>query len=253
MGKQMRKLLLLPTKLMIFTLLCLQFQSAQAVPDITLEDWIFKFDADFSDNSFGDQLPTTGTLVDGLGTLSLDITDEGSHNVIGYFDFEIAESINTFFNEFGFETGTPGIGQSWEIDEQGFHFDSFGDIVFNALDGLLDNSNGVPSGFEKDVAFALGWDFSLLTGDIATIDYVFTDLLPTVDFFLTQTDPNLGESLYFYSSLNIQTSGGPPGPAPDPVDVPEPPVLYLMLTALSGLFLRNRLINRRKIANFPQV
>ena len=250
MGKQMRKLLLLPTKLMIFTLLCLQFQSAQAVLETTLEDWIFNIDGVISEDFFGDPLPTTGSLVDGLGTLSLDITDEGSHNVIGFFDFEIAEDLNTFFNESGTATGLPATGQSWEIDVPAFS--PFG-MYDNVFDGSLDNSSGVTPGNEEDVAFAIGWAFSLLAGDTATIDYIFTDISPSVGFFLTQTDPDLGESLYFYSSLNIQTSGGPPGPAPDPVDVPEPPVLYLMLTALSGLFLRNRLINRRKIANFPQV
>jgi len=247
----MHKLLLLSARLLVVTLSILQFHSVQAIPVTSLEDWVFNIDGTTSENFFGDPLPTTGSLVDGLGTLSLEITGSGTHNVIGYFDFEIFEDFNTFFNESGFETGAPAIGQSWEIDEPGF---IFGDIVDNVIAGSLDNSNGVPAGFEDDVALALGWDFSLLDGDIASIDYVVTSILPTVDFFLTQTDPDLGEAIYFYSKLDIQTSGGPPGPKPGPnINVPEPPVLYLMITALLCLLLQNRLIFRRMVVNFGEV
>jgi len=239
----MRKLLLLATKLFILTVLILQFHSAQAVPTTSLEDWIFNIDGTIHENFVGDPLPTTGVLVDGLGTLSLDVTGGGLHSVIGYFDFEIFETFNTFFNESGAATGVPAIGQSWEVDEPGF---VFGDIIDNVFAGSLDNSVSVTPGNEDDVAFAIGWDFSLLDGDIASMDFIFTDILPTVDFFLTQTDPDLGQSIYFYSSLNIQTTGSPVGPQV----VPEPPVLYLMMLALLGLFLKSKLIFIRKADTF---
>jgi len=198
---------------------------------VSLEDWIFNIDGATHEAFFGDPLPTTGSLVDGLGTLSLEITGSGSHNIIGYFDYEIFETSNTFFNESGAVTGTPETGQSWEIDEPGF---IFGDIIDNAITGSLDNSVAVSPGNEEDVAFAIGWDFSLLANDTAFIDFVITDMLPSVDFFLTQMDPDLGESIYFYSTLDVQGSGFLPGSS---VDVPEPSTWYLMLAGLLCLFL----------------
>lgn len=241
----MRKRCLLSAKLFVFALSSLQFHIAQALPITTsLEDWIFNIDGTIHEQFAGDPLPTTGALVEGLGTLSLDVTGGGSHSVIGYFDFEIFEDFNTFFNESGAATGVPAIGQSWEVDEPGF---IFGDIVDNVFAGSLDNSVGVTPGNEDDVAFAIGWDFSLLDGDTSSIDFIITDMLPTVDFFLTQTDPDLVESIYFYSVLNIQTTGDPAGPT---VVVPEPPTIYLMLTALLCLFLKNNLIFIRKVVAF---
>lgn len=237
----MRKLLFLPAKLFVITIAVLQFQFAHALPTTSLEDWIFNIDGTLHEDFFGDPLPTTGSLVDGLGKLSLEITGNGSHSVIGYFDYEMFEDFNTFFNESGAATGLPAIGQSWEVDEPGF---VFGDIVDNVFAGSLDNSVGVPPGSEDDVAFAIGWDFSLFAGDIASIDFVITDILPTVDFFLTQTDPDLGQSIYFYSSLDVQTTGGPPGPT---IDVPEPPTLYLIFTALLCLLLKSKLCRSRSM------
>ncbi len=233
---KMQKKLFLSVKIFVFNLLILQFHSALAIPTTSLEDWAFNIDGVVSENFFGDPLPTTGSLVDGLGTLSLSLTGGGARNVIGFFDFEIFEDFNTFFNESGAATGTLAVGQSWEIDEPGF---VFGDIYDNTLLGSLDNSNGVTAGFEDDVAFALGWDFVLLDDDVATIDYIFTDILPTADFFLTQTDPDLGESIYFYSVLDVVSTG-------DPVDVPEPPVLLLM-------FLKNKLLFRSRADSFLEV
>lgn len=228
----MHKPLLFTSKLFIFTIASLLFNSAQAI-EISLEDWVFNIDGVISEDFAGDPLPATGVLVDGLGALSLEITSSGSHNIIGYFDFEIFESFNTFFNESGMETGIPAIGQSWEIDEPGF---IYGDIVDNVFLGALDNSNGVPAGAEDDVGFSIGWNFSLLPGDIATIDFIFSDTLPAVDFFLTQTDPDLNQSLYFYSSLDIQTDGLPPGPSV----IPLPPTIYLMISGLLGLLISQK-------------
>lgn len=204
---------------------------------LLLEDWAFNIDGTLSEDYRGDDFPLDGTLDDGLGTLSLEITGEGGHRVLGFFDFEIAEDTNTFFNEFGLATGNVGIGQSWEIDEPGFKFGDIYDHVV-IIDAVLDNTTGVTQGNEEDVAFAMGWDFSLLSDDVATIEYVITDVLPTSDFFLTQTDPDLNESIYFYSSLSIATTGTPSGPDVPPTEVPEPYTLPLVLLGLLGLWLR---------------
>lgn len=219
--------------------------SAQA---ILLNDWLFNVDGQISDSLYGDPIPTNGTLDDGLGTLSIEIIGAGAHNVIGFFDYEILRAENTWWNEYGVLNGTPGAGQSWEIDEPGM---VFGDIVDNALVGALDNNNAIPSGWDDDVSFAMGWEFSLLEGDIATINYVFTDELPTDDFYLAQVDPDASYEFYFYSELTIETAGGPPGPVPDPEPSPvsEPATTMLMIVGLlTALTLRQRVAgfgNRR--------
>jgi hypothetical protein len=202
---------------------------ATSVQAILLNDWLFNVDGQISDSLYGDPIPTTGTLDDGLGTLSIEITGRGAHNVIGFFDYEILRSANTWWNEYGVVNNAPGAGQSWEIDEPGL---VFGDIVDNALAGALDNTNAVPFGWDDDVSFAMGWEFSLMEGDTATINYVFSEELTTDDFYLAQVDPDASYEFYFYSELNIETAGGPPGPDPSPAPIPEPSTAMLMLTGL---------------------
>ncbi len=211
-----------------FLLICLTAPSAHGV---LLVDWIFNVDNQISDNVYGDPMPADSTLDDGLGTMSLEVTGAGVHNVIGFFDYEILQAANTYYNEYGETTGTPGAGQSWEIDEIGWNF---GDVVDNVYAGGLDNTNGMPFGVYDDMSFAMGWDFSLLDGDIARIDYIFTDEMPSVDFYLTQIDPDAAYQFYFYSELVIESAGGPQGPTPDPDTgtnpVPEPGTAMLVLT-----------------------
>jgi hypothetical protein len=81
---------------------------------------------------------------------------------ISYLDAEIDESLNTFFNEYGGASGSPGTGpgdpdpDSWEIDEPGFSVVP-GDIYDHAFDGELDGSAALPDGPLDDVAMALGF------------------------------------------------------------------------------------------------
>lgn len=148
-----------------------------------------------------------------------------------FFDFEMYEQTNTFFNESASIHGAAAAGQSWEVDEPGY---IFGDIVDNVIDGSLQNNNAVTTGSEDDVSFAMGWDFSLLETETATIDFVFTDILPTVGFYITQFDPDLGESLYFYGSLTIEGTG---------VEVPEPSTMSLLM--IVGMLLVGKSVVRR--------
>jgi hypothetical protein len=216
-------------------IICFTPPSAHAV---LLYDWVFNIDGTVYDSYYYDPIPATGSLDNDLGTLSLEITDAGTHNVIGYFDYEVDQNTNSYYNEYGLATGTPGAGQSWEIDEPGW---VFGDLIDNVYAGGLDNGNGVPSGSEEDVSLAIGWSFSLLPGDVAVIDYVITDLLPAEGFYLAQVDAYSEAVFYFSSNLSIETSGGPPGPAASPV--PEPGTGVLLL---AGLLLLRR--NRRRTA-----
>jgi hypothetical protein len=165
----------------------------------------------------------------GLGTLAINVTSTGANHVGLFVDHEIDEPINTFFNEFGFVTGAPAAGQSWEIDEPGF---VFGDIYSNFTSGSLDNSTG--TALSDDVSMALAWDFILASGEVGTMKFNLSDTLPGAgpSFRLSQTDPDSQVTIYFSSSLEIAEAL--------PVGVPESGsttiLLLLGFASLTGLF-----------------
>lgn len=204
---------------------CIGISRVSAVM-IDLFDWAFYVDGTTYEYFAGDTMPTTGTLIDGLGTLTWSTSTAGSHNFIAFFDHEIDEPINTFFNEFGMESGAAAPGQSWEIDEPGY---AFGDIYYNVLAGALDNSNGVPPGWEDDVSMALGWYFSLNSGETGTITLELSDVVPSGSsyLYLSHTDPDSGNYTIYYSST-LTIKGGP-------VSVPEPGTMILFGSLILGI------------------
>ena len=147
----------------------------------------------------------------GLGVLSIMLTAPGPHNALLYVDHEIDQGIgnNTFFDELGSTVGTPGVGQSWEIDEPGF---IFGDIFDNVMDNTLDNAIG--AGFPDDVSMALGFNFTLGADQKATVTWALSETAPASGFFLTHTDPKSDTSLFFSSNLTIQNVDAPLVPEP---------------------------------------
>ncbi len=197
--------------------------------DINLFDWAVNIDGSVSYlGTLGgtvtpDPLPAgvdaSGfNSASGLGALTTSITGTGSHFMGIFFDHEIDEPTNTYFNENGSVSGTAATGQSWEIDEPGF---TFGDIYTNFDNSALDGSNNVPAGLEDDVSVALGWDFSLGLDEIAIIDMLVSLTQPVSGFYLAHSDPDSQKSIYFSSTLRVVTQG-----------VPAPATLWLCAMGL---------------------
>lgn len=205
--------------------------SIAAAVELNRVDWAFNVDGTTYEDYLGDAMPGSNNFdASGLGTLELTVNGAGDHYVLGFFDFEIDERFNTFYNESGDAHNTPAVGQSAEIDEPGY---VFGDIYFNLLDGALDNTIAVPAGAEDDVSFALGWNFSLAADKTATLTFTLTDIAPTSGiFYLSQTDADSQYSLYYYSELQIGGGGQ--------AIVPEPSTYLLFAVGLAGLGIYRR-------------
>lgn len=193
--------------------------TAQAAT-MNLFEWAYNQDGAISSTYSGSGFDSAT----GLGTLNFTVSGAGAHSFIAYFDHEIDELVNTFFNESGSVHGSAAAGQSWEIDEPGY---VFGNIHDNFLAGTLDNLNNVPATAPDDVSMALGWNFSLLAGETATITYLLSDSTRPGGFYLEQFDPDSQASIFFSSTMTIQGGGTPP--------VPEPSTLLLLGAGLAGL------------------
>ena len=211
--------------------------TAQAAT-VDLYDWAVNVDSTFANPVNGDPLPAGVNTVafntlTGMGDLKITVTGVGSHYVGAFFDHEIDEILNTYFNETGAQNGAAAAGQTWEIDEPGF---VNGDIYENLQGGALDHGIGTSvhgdTTFPDDVSLAMAWDFTLAAGETGIVDFLISDQGPTSGgLVLSQTDPDSQYTLYLASNLHKQGGGGPAIPEPATV------VLYglgLALAAVAG-------------------
>jgi hypothetical protein len=106
---------------------------------------------------------------------------------LSYFDGEIDETLNTFFNEFATTSGALAAGQDYEVDEPGY---VFGDIFANAQAGALDGTNALPAGSPDDVAMSLSFAIGLLSpGQTARFEILLSEDGDTLGgFAIHQTD-----------------------------------------------------------------
>ncbi len=158
----------------------------------------------------------------GVGSISVtfDPGSPGDYYVLSWFNHEIDMTDNTYFNEYGAAVGTPGAGQSWEIDEPGYFF---GDITDNLAAGSFDNTNNNML-FPDDPSMGMGWNFTLEAGEKAVITFLLSEEVPE-EFYLVHTDPDSQKTLYFSTHV-------PDGDSPA---VPEPGTALLLGAGLLGV------------------
>lgn len=196
---------------------CACFGSVSEAAIINLFEYGFNVDGTITSGSAPGNVSIAGfDTSTGLGTISATFSSTGTHYFGVYVDHEIDEAVNTFFNEFGSITGTPSPGQSWEIDEPGFG-PVPGNIFGNFVSSALDNAIGFLT--PEDVAMALGWDFSLLAGEVATISLRVSETPPPSGMYLTQFDPDSDASIYLSGQLSIRPQAA----------IPEPSTFVIML------------------------
>lgn len=193
---------------------------AYAVPQ--LFDWGFNLDGtvydslNFTPGTLPASIASAGfDFTTGLGSINISISGSGSHYVGSFFDHDIS----LVFNDAGGTSGAPVAGQSWELDDP-----LLGDISSNFNASLLDNTNSV-SGSPSDVSMAMAWDFTLAPNEQALISFIVSPNQPNSAFFLTQTDVDTGEQIFFSSAVNI----------PGVNRLPEPGTVLLIGTSLAGL------------------
>lgn len=219
-----------------FLILAFGCQNVSAT-QIDLFDWAFNIDGAYSYRpDMGPVDDGAFNAVTGLGTLTWQTSEFGTHTFLAAFDHDIEGTGSTFYDETGSVHGTAAAGQTWEIDEPGYwniYGSSTGDIHNNFLGGHLDNTvfndEGIP---QEDVSMGMGWHFSLGDFETAAVTLTLSETMPTSGFYLQQYDNPSEKSIYLSSSLVITSDEPGPGPT-NPI--PEPGTMLLFGTGLAGI------------------
>jgi hypothetical protein len=168
----------------------------------------------------------------GLGTLTYTFNPgaAGTYNFTSFFELEVSVQ---GYNEYATATGTPAAGQSWEAG------DVYASTVYSdAGAGTLNNTNSIPGQTSNDnlscmatngtcngfPGLAMGFNFTLTSGEEAVITLNFSDTAPSGGFYLSQTHPvdslnTSAETVYFSGSETTQSSVGPPPPVTEPSSI----------------------------------
>jgi len=196
------------------------------------------------DSGTGWSISSTGFST-GYGTLTVTLTAAtgGTYYVDGYFDVDLSLP---FYNEYAKVNGSPSSGQTWEVGGLVGSAACSDSACIDAGNNALSNTNGVPgtsdnesnsctgSSCNGDVAFAMGFGFSLAAGQAETVTFDITQTNPG-GFNIEQIHPvdgtNSSETDAFFSGSAVAGTVGPPPPPP----APEPATLLMLGSSLCGL------------------
>jgi hypothetical protein len=242
----------------ILTFVFLLFTSNVFADAILLYDWGVNLNGNVISSS--SSLPGNVTFSNdffetGLGTVTMTFDSPTPQNfsVAMFFDHEIIQEDNTFFNEYGAIEGTPTDSRLlYEIDEPGWGngeytgdiYENFSNFATSGFDNQIfydGYTDTYLSDFENpisdDVSMAIGWNFTLNGNETAVLEYTVSSSTPTTGFYLAQLDRNSnGTGVYLQSRLNISSA-----------NVPEPNILSLFGMGIVSLFLFYR--SKRKHSN----
>lgn len=136
---------------------------------------------------------------------------------VSFFDAEIDESLNTFFNEYAETEGALAPGRGYEVDEPGF---AFGDIFSNARAASLDGTNAVPIGAPEDVSMALSFAIGPLNpGQTARFEILLSedgDALGGFAIHQHDVDARSSTVITYSGAASLVSEPGPVSPVPEP-------------------------------------
>jgi hypothetical protein len=182
----------------------------------------------------------------GLGTVSLTYNPGVGTYDVGFWIYENVSVPG--FNEYGATSGTPAIGETWQIDVPDYDYGGelgtpgAGSIIANTTASTLSNTNYVPGTMDNYLlecsgsancndftSMALAYNFALAAGQEAVLNFTVSNTAPTSGFYLEQIHPVDGSnsaatSIFYDATLSVQPVGPP---------VPEP-AFWVPLTLIGG-------------------